>query len=212
VNAHGGRIWCESSKTAEYPEGKVEFFFTLPISDQLNTTTANLPRHSTDIAKLLTLVNEHNQVSISAGKGELSLEEDIVAAHLSIGRALRVLIVDDESIYRSALVSCLSRNPDLTRVLEPTQADGSTAALKALKANDFDLIVTDVDMGKMSANGFELVAELRRRGSKALICVHSNRIVVADSKAAIEVGADSFMPKTIAAGQLLRLLLQAASC
>ena len=212
ISAHGGKIWCESSKTAEYPEGKVEFFFTLPISHQLNTTTANLPLYSTDLAKHLTLANEQSQVSINPGKGELSLEEDIVAAHLSIGRALRVLIVDDESIYRSALVSSLSRNPDLSRVLELTQADGSPAALKALTSNDFDLIVTDVDMGKMSSNGFELVAELRRRGSKALICVHSNRIVVADSKAAIEVGADSFMPKPMAPAQLLRLLLQAASC
>jgi signal transduction histidine kinase len=26
VNAHGGKIWCESSKTAEHPDGKVEFF------------------------------------------------------------------------------------------------------------------------------------------------------------------------------------------
>jgi hypothetical protein len=32
VTAHGGRIWCTSSVTPEHPEGKVEFFFTLPVS------------------------------------------------------------------------------------------------------------------------------------------------------------------------------------
>jgi len=32
ITAHGGTIWCESAETADYPQGKVEFFFTLPMS------------------------------------------------------------------------------------------------------------------------------------------------------------------------------------
>ncbi|MEI8026323.1 MAG: hybrid sensor histidine kinase/response regulator [Pseudomonadota bacterium] len=211
VNAHGGRIWCESSKTPEYPEGKVEFFFTLRVSNQVNSATANLPKHSSDIAKQLTLLTETNLSSTSMDRGELSLEEDIVAAHLSIGRALQVLIVDDESIYRSALVSHMTRTPELSKALVLTQADSSTGALQAVGDQEYDLIITDVDMGKMSLNGFELVTELRGRGSKALICVHSNRIIAADNKTAIESGADSFIPKPMAHAQLLRLLLQAAS-
>lgn len=211
VTAHSGKIWCESSKTPEHPEGKVEFFFTLPVSNQVNSATANLPKHSSDIAKQLTLLTETNSSLTSMDRGELSLEEDIVAAHLSIGRALRVLIVDDESIYRSALVSHMTRTPELSKALVLTQADSSTGALQAAGDQEYDLIITDVDMGKMSLNGFELVTELRGRGSKALICVHSNRIIAADNKTAIESGADSFIPKPMAHAQLLRLLLQAAS-
>ncbi len=211
VTAHGGKIWCESSKTPERPEGKVEFFFTMPVSNQVNSATANLPKHSSDIAKQLTLLTETNSSLTSMDRGELSLEEDIVAAHLSMGCALRVLIVDDESIYRSALVSHMTRTPELSKALVLTQADSSTGALQAVGDQEYDLIITDVDMGKMSLNGFELVTELRGRGSKALICVHSNRIIAADNKTAIEAGADSFIPKPMAHAQLLRLLLQAAS-
>ena len=83
--------------------------------------------------------------------------------------------------------------------------------MQAVTDQDYDLIITDVDMGKMSLNGFELVRELRKHGSKALICVHSNRIVAADNKAAIEAGANSFIPKPMAHAQLLRLILQASS-
>jgi len=32
VKAHGGRIWCESRRTIEHPDGIVEFYFTLPIA------------------------------------------------------------------------------------------------------------------------------------------------------------------------------------
>lgn len=31
VQAHRGQIWCESLRDAAFPQGKVEFFFTLPI-------------------------------------------------------------------------------------------------------------------------------------------------------------------------------------
>ncbi len=211
INAHGGQIWCESSKTDEYPDGVVEFYFTLPIANQLNVTTANLPQHSSDIANQLTFLTDDIQPSTSIDKGTLSLEEDVVAAYKLKSRALRILIVDDESIYRMGLVSQLTRTSELTKALELTQANGSSAALQSFTDHDFDLIITDVDMGEISLDGFELVSELRRRGSKALICLHSNRTIGADNKNASKSGADTFVPKPVSHAQLLRLVLQAAS-
>ena len=209
VNAHGGKIWCESSKTAEHPDGKVEFLFTLPIAKQMNRTTATLPQQSSDIAKQLILLESNTPVSLSIDKSELSLEEDVMVAHTTTGRRMRVLIIDDETIYRTALASYLTRTPELGASLQIIQADGSVAALEAMAEMEFDLIVTDVDMGVGSLDGFELVQEFRKRGSQSLICVHSNRIVAADNRTAIEAGADNFMPKPMARAQLLRILLQA---
>ena len=212
VNAHGGKIWCESSKSQEHPEGKVEFFFTLPIAtDRLNKTTAILPSSSSEISKQLVMLTNSAPASLSIDKGDLSLEEDIVEAHKLLGRQLRVLIIDDEAIYRSALAAHLTRTPELESALAITQGGNSNDALKASPQGDFDLVITDVDMGPDSLDGFELVHELRRLGSKSLICVHSNRIVAADNKTAIESGADNFMPKPMARAQLLRIVLQAAS-
>jgi signal transduction histidine kinase/DNA-binding NarL/FixJ family response regulator len=211
VTAHGGKIWCESSKTAEHPEGQVEFYFTLPVAtNRRNQSTANLPKHSADVAKLLEMFTEQSEPSLSVDKGELALEDDVLSSHAELGRPLRVLVIDDESIYRGALASFLTRTPELDRALQLTLADGSESALEASGKTNFDLIVTDVDMGSSSLDGFELVRELRRLGSKSLICVHSNRIVAADNKAAIDSGADSFLPKPMARAQFLRVLLQAA--
>ncbi|MCX6123146.1 MAG: hybrid sensor histidine kinase/response regulator [Proteobacteria bacterium] len=211
VSAHGGRIWCESSKTAEHPEGKVEFFFTLPAADRINKTTETLPQTSSEISKQLAILTVNTPDTQSIDKGELSLEEDIIRRHSATGRVLKVMIVDNETIYLGALASYLTRTPELALAVEITQADGSEVALDAHSATTFDLIVNDVDMGVNSLDGFELVRELRKGGCTSLICVHSNRIVPADNKKAIEAGADSFMPKPMARAQLLRILLQAAA-
>jgi signal transduction histidine kinase len=48
VSAHGGKIWCESSKCAAYPEGKTEFFFTLPVVDGAWLRAATPPREASD--------------------------------------------------------------------------------------------------------------------------------------------------------------------
>jgi signal transduction histidine kinase/DNA-binding response OmpR family regulator len=212
VVAHGGKIWCESSRTAEFPDGKVEFFFTLPVlPDKLNRTTAALPRNSRDIANNLVFSGHNPPSLLSVDKGELTLENDIVQALTAANRTLHILIVDDEAIYRSALSTFLTRTEVLGCHVTLTQAQDSDEALKALSSRTYDLVVTDVDMGVSSLNGFDLVSELRKRGSGALICVHSNRIVAADSKTAIDAGANYFMPKPMARAQLLRILLQAAA-
>ena len=210
VTAHGGRIWCESAQTAAHPEGQVEFFFTLPVATDCPTrTTATLARHSSEIIKALQ-AGALEADSGSVDKGELTLEADIVQASIDLGRALRVLVVDDEPVYRSSLGAYLHRTPELALVMSVAQAASSDEALAALGSEAFDLIVTDVDLGAASLDGFELVATLRQRSVGALICVHSNRIVAADHRTAIASGADAFLPKPMARAQLLRIVLQSA--
>ena len=52
VHAHGGKIWCESARTLEHPNGYVEFKFTLPIADgKLKIVPSSLPSHSDDFRK-----------------------------------------------------------------------------------------------------------------------------------------------------------------
>ena len=158
----------------------------------------------------LVFLDDNFSASLSVDKSEITLEDDIVHALTATNRTLHILIVDDEAIYRSGLSTFLTRTEPLGGRLTITQAQDSDDALQALSSQNYDLVVTDVDMGAPSLNGFELVSELRKRGSKALVCVHSNRIVTADSRTALDVGANYFMPKPMARAQLLRILLQAA--
>ena len=212
VTAHGGKIWCNSAKTAEHPEGQVEFFFTLPVARGLkNKSTATLPIHSTEITKALQAFATSSEAGEqSIDKGELTLVGDIIHAYEQNGRPVRVLVVDDESIYRHVLMSCLGWTAELRQALTFQLAANSEEAIGFAKGQAFDLVITDVDMGAHSLNGFELVRELRAIGQKDLICIHSNRVVAEDKLTAFAAGADVLMPKPMARAQLLRLVLQAA--
>ncbi len=213
VKAHGGKIWCESLRSTEFPNGKVEFFFTLPIAvGKLKEKTFQLPTDSREIFNAFSTLSDKKEASSSTSVdiGELTLEDEIYTASSRLGRPLNIMIVDDEEIYRCALSAALSRTPELVAAVTVYQPDGSNAALDLLSKVVFDLIITDVDMGGNSLNGFDLVHRLRHDFQvPAMICVHSNRIVSADHKTAIVSGADAFLPKPMARGQLLRLTLQA---
>jgi signal transduction histidine kinase/DNA-binding NarL/FixJ family response regulator len=212
VQAHGGRIWCESGVSLEHPSGRVEFFFTLPVAKSaICKTTAILPVHSSEIIKALaafTPGKSNTEDDALLDERESSLEAAIVAARTQTGRPLRVLIVDDESIYRSALALSLHRAPEMVGAVTVEEAPDALSALSLARSHSFDIIITDVDMRRDSMDGFELVGELRAIGCNALICVHSNRIVAEDHKTAIMAGADAFLPKPMARAQLLRLVLQ----
>jgi len=131
----------------------------------------------------------------------LTLEADIAQASADLGRALRVLVVDDEAVYRSGLATYLACSPGLEQAIEVTQTTSAAEVLAALivapavsggsatLAAPFDMIITDVDMGRDALDGFDLVRELRLRGVAALICVHSNRIIARDHKTAATAGA-----------------------
>jgi signal transduction histidine kinase/CheY-like chemotaxis protein len=208
VHAHGGKIRCESAITTEYLDGYVEFIFTLPCAKNWNTPMVNLPQHSSDIARQLGEINKKLTSMSSIDQNETTLEHDILNTFKIKGRPLCILIVDDEAIYRNSLASYLMGTNELCNSVEVRQVEGSDSALQLVAMHTFDLIITDVDMGIHSSNGFDLVHQIRTMGSMALICIHSNRIVASDHKRAIEAGAEIFIPKPMARAQLLRLILQ----
>lgn len=211
VTAHGGRIWCQSAKTPAHPEGQVEFFFTLPAAKDFAPRIAiSLPRQSSAFAALMQPTAMTLGDPTEPDPVERSLEEEVAGASSALGRPLQVLVVDDEAVYRSALVAFLARPGTLASAVMVREANSVDAAMQELREAPVDLIITDVDMGRDTGTGFELVRSIRSSGIQALVCVHSNRVVAADHAKAIEVGADAFVPKPMARAQMLRLLLQAA--
>ena len=90
-----------------------------------------------------------------------------------------------------------------------TTAKNSRDAQAILAQGDVDLAIFDVDLGPTSVNGFNLLADERSKGMKALACIHTNRILLDDNKRAIDAGADIFLPKPMARSHLLKLIVQA---
>jgi len=72
---------------------------------------------------------------------------------------LRVLLIEDEDLLRLALASML---PDETIEVVGAFADGASA-VEAAKTTDFDVLVTDLDLGNEQAPNGIVVANVLRR-------------------------------------------------
>jgi signal transduction histidine kinase/DNA-binding NarL/FixJ family response regulator len=207
VTAHGGRILCESARTPEHPRGFVEFRFTLPVAKGVASAWAmELPTHSSQVTRDLARETAGDE---STSDGELKLIDAIVEASGALGRSVRILVIDDEAIYFRALNDQIQSSNALKSVCVIEQATKSSEVL-ALEPAGYDLIIADLDLGCESRDGFEVVGDLRRRGVRGLVCVHSNRIVAEDHRRALDSGGDAFLPKPMPRVHLLKLILQAA--
>ena len=87
----------------------------------------------------------------------------MTATHPAIAARRRVLIVDDERYNRELLERTLTRHADVVLV------DGVAAALAALAAGSFDVIVTDQRL--VDGTGVELAARARALAPTARIVI-----------------------------------------
>jgi len=79
---------------------------------------------------------------------------------------MRVLIVDDEPLSRAALTRLCAAHSDIQEVIE---ADSGHAAIEAIRSEQPDLLLLDVELQDMS--GFEVLKALEPGNSPATIMV-----------------------------------------
>ncbi len=104
----------------------------------------------------------------------------------------RVLFVDDEEQIRKLLSTWLTRHG-----YEVTVANDGWEALKAIRANAPDLVITDVNMPNM--NGLELTRRLRadHRTARIPVVMLSARKQADDVLSGYAEGADEYIPKPV---------------
>ena len=113
----------------------------------------------------------------------------------SIGRKLRVLVVDDEPAVRRTLELSLAANG-----YEPlSAADGRSAIALAGEAIP-DIVV--LDLGLPDLDGEDVIASLRQ-WSSAPIVVLSARRSAGDKISALDLGADDYVTKPFSIEELL---------
>lgn len=82
----------------------------------------------------------------------------------------RILIVDDESVFRELIQSFLQARGHQVH----TESNGKAAA-RWLASHDVDVVVTDICMPE--SDGMELMMELRRRGTGVPVIVMSGGVL-----------------------------------
>ena len=215
VETHGGQIRCDSERNEKFPAGYVEFTFTLPLYPKviLPETVRMLPKQSRQVSRSLARVNSNTGSMFSETKethNDLGVVEQALKLLRCLNRKLKVLVVDDEALYREALGRLLARTNVMSDYIDIFNAADGASALKEAEAVCPDLVILDIDLDAMSMCGFDVANALRKSGSKAFICVNSNRISASDQKAALESGADLFLTKPILEPNMFQLVAFAA--
>jgi two-component system OmpR family response regulator len=112
---------------------------------------------------------------------------------------MRVLVVEDEVKMGSLLGRGLQEEGHAADV-----ARTGDDALWMAAAVDYDAIVLDVMLP--GRNGFEVCRELRERGVWAPVLMLTARTAVQDRISGLDAGADDYLPKPFAFGELLARL------
>ncbi len=109
----------------------------------------------------------------------------------------RVLVVDDDPALTELLVDTLS-----SIGYEAKDAQSATAALKLLKEESFDLVISDINMPHMS--GIELLQEIKRLNRRLPVMLITGICTDTVKQQAFTNGADGFLAKPFRIGTIER--------
>jgi DNA-binding NtrC family response regulator len=101
----------------------------------------------------------------------------------------RILVVEDEKAIQLALKGLLGREG-----YEVVLADNGERAIDALREQDFDLVLTDLALGR-GASGMDVLQtakELRAETAVVMITAHGSEKIAVD---AMKAGAEDYIPK-----------------
>jgi len=113
--------------------------------------------------------------------------------------AVNILVVEDSPTMRQLVSFALKRLPGASVV---EAADG-VEGLKKINSNQFDLIITDINMPVM--DGLKLISLVRRDVNyrNIPIMIITTEGGAEDRERALTLGADAYITKPIQAGQVL---------
>jgi len=115
---------------------------------------------------------------------------------------LKILSCEDHDLLRDGLQQVLRALPD-----EPTLLEAATAAeALALLEAEGDVALVILDLGLPDIDGLDLLTELRRRFPATGVAVLSGSERPGDVQAALERGAQAYIPKSAGRAELLDAL------
>ncbi len=168
-----------SPSSAEYTIGitYIDYLVSLP----WNKKTEDI----LDLARAERILNE-NHYGLDTIKERVL--EHLAVKVLVMSRKARILIVDDEEIARKNLAHVLTKEEyDVV-----TAADGD-AALKELAVSEFDVVLTDLRMGRI--DGMDLLDRVRMRYPETRVVMVTGFATVPSAIEAMQKGAFHYIAK-----------------
>jgi len=104
--------------------------------------------------------------------------------------SIRVLLVDDDEFLKPALRKCLERDG-----CHVALADSARGAVAALASRSFDVVVTDLCIGRDS--GLDLIKNVREIAPSTRIILMSGSLSPADREEALGSGAMAVLEKPV---------------
>jgi DNA-binding NarL/FixJ family response regulator len=117
-------------------------------------------------------------------------------------KRVRLVVVDDHTLFRSGLIGLLNDAPELEVVGEA--ADGATA-LEVIAQTQPDVVLLDVNMPQMS--GLETMEKLRHNGETCHVLMLTISKSEDDLIGAIRAGADGYLLKSAEVNELKKAIL-----
>lgn len=183
----------------------MEFTVTLPATTGTTGTRVRLPQDSSEIARAAALTDRDSEPTYHEAQ---ILFEHLERLQKGAKRPLRVLVVDDEALYREAIESQCDLVRQRCPAIDIASTDDAQKALELMRSGPTpDLVILDVDLGVGSPSGIEALKQIRQQGYLAYVCIHSSRVLAEDCKVALSAGADAVLPKPLSSALLLRLLI-----
>lgn len=115
-------------------------------------------------------------------------------------RRYRCLVVEDSKTMRNMLAESLARIPGM----EVVEADNGLSGIRALAKQQFDLVVTDLNMPVM--DGLKLIRHVRGdpRHEKTPVVIITTESAPNDRDRALALGANAYIEKPIQAPRVIR--------
>ena len=117
---------------------------------------------------------------------------------------VKVLVVEDNNAMRNLIATALDQHLEV----DVYEAENGFAALKLLPENEFQLILTDINMPDI--NGLELITFLRQHPSykEVPILIITTEAGEEDRKRGLAIGANGYLVKPFTEGDLVSLVQQ----